>query len=390
MQIRSIRDLGDKLSGKKVLVRADFNVPIENGQVKDEFKLVQQLPTIRFLLRYNARIILLTHLGRPKSDKDRQEFSVKPIATELGRILDQKVKYVDDTSGLKAGDAVGNLADKGVLMLENVRFEAGEKKNDKKLAQRWADLADIYVNDAFAVCHRRHASVDAIKELMPSYAGLLLEKEISSLEAALHPEEPLMVVLGGAKLETKVPLLKRLHKKADKVLLGGALANNFLAAKGLETGKSMTDDKSIGFAKRFRSDKLILPEDVVVSRKQEEWQADSKNINRVSKDEYIFDIGPKTVKLFSHYIKKANTIIWNGPMGLYEEEQFRHGTLAIARVVATRSKGHAFGVAGGGETVDALKMTNMLEYVDWVSTGGGAMLSYLGGEEMPGLKWLLK
>lgn len=378
------------MSGKKVLLRADFNVPIKNGKIKDEFKLREQLPTIRFLSRYNARVIIATHLGRPEKEADRRKHTVKPIVDRLKEMLGGNVGYVDDVAGLKAGSAVGHMQDKDVLVLENLRFEPGEIDNNRRFAKQLSKLADIYVNDAFAVSHRKHASVAAVKEFIPAYAGLLLEKEIMSLEKVLHPEKPLVVVLGGAKIKTKVPLIKRFHKKAEKILVGGALANNFLAAQGCDVGKSAVDPKSIAFAKKSKYSKLILPEDVVVSRKERGWRAESKNVNKVGSDEYIFDIGPKTIKLFSHYIKKANTIIWNGPLGLYEEAEFRHGTLALAGFIASRSRGHAFGVAGGGETVDAIKMTQMLDYMDWVSTGGGAMLSYLGGEEMPGLKWLIK
>lgn len=391
MKIRSVKQLGDKLNGKKVLWRADFNMPIKNGVIKDEFKLVSHLSTLRFLLRYGAKVIVLTHLGRPDKDEqpDKGAYSTRPIARRLSELLGREVSHVNDVCGWEAGTAVGELAPKGVLMLENVRFEAGEKKNDKKLAKKLASFADFYVCDAFGASHRAHASVAAIKEFLPAYAGLLLEAEVTNLEAALHPRLPLYLVLGGAKVGTKTPLLKRLYPKAEKVLLGGALANNFLSARDYGVGKSLVDEQSVKFARSFGFEKLVLPEDVVVSHKQKSWEPCLRAVKDVRDDEYIFDIGPKTIKLYSHFIRKAGTIIWNGPLGLYEENSFRHGTLAVAKSIASRSRGQAFGVAGGGETVDALRLTGMLEYMDWVSTGGGAMLSYLGGEKMPGLKGLV-
>jgi 3-phosphoglycerate kinase len=284
---------------------------------------------------------------------------------------------------MKAGD---------IILLENLRFNKGEEKNDKIYAAGLASLAKIYINDSFAVDHRDHASVSAIKKYLPSYAGLLLEKEIANLNKILQPKQPLVSVMGGAKIETKIELLERLAKKSAKVLLGGALANNFIAARGLEIGKSLADKPGIRLAKTIirKYKNIILPIDVVVAKNPDSRSVSLKSISKVGADEMILDIGPKTIKLFSDFLRSANTIIWNGPLGLFEKERFKHGTIAIARVIIARSAGQAFGVVGGGETIEAVKMTKMDKLIDWESTGGGAALTYLSGAKMPGLKGIVR
>lgn len=385
MNIKSIRKVKN-LVGKRVLLRADFNVPIENGQIKDEYKLIQGLPTIRLLLRHNCRIIIITHLGKPGGEKNKN-FSVKPIAARLSRIFHKDIKFIDELIGLKAGTAAGNMENGEIIMLENLRFEPGEEENSKKFARELAKYADIYINDAFGVSHRKHASLSAIKNYLPSYAGLLLEKEVLNLEKAKRPAKPLVLIIGGAKIKTKIHLIKGFKDKAYRILLGGALANNFLKARGLETGKSLIDEESLRFARAFRADNMLLPLDAVVS------DADGKprvrSVNKIETGDVILDVGPKTIRFYASFIKRAATLIWNGPMGKFEDKHYKHGTLAIARLVASRSTGKAFGVVGGGETVEALKMTKMMDDVDFVSTGGGATLSYLGGEKMPGLKGIV-
>lgn len=393
MKIKSIRDVKN-ITGKRVLLRVDFNVPIKESSrgkiIKDDYKIVAGLPTIRFLLRHKCKVIIATHLGRPKG-KPVKKYSTKPIANRLKSILGRRVKFVNQTVGLKVGTEVSKLKEGQVLMLENLRFERGEEKNNKKFARELARLADIYVNNAFAVSHRTHASLSAIKQYLPSYAGILLEQEIINLNKAVKPEQPLVLIIGGVKIANKIKLIKKFYKNTHRILVGGALANNFFVAHKLEVGKSVVDRQSIKFAKKFKRKNVILPIDVVVcSKKDGSGKPIVKNVYTVNKNEIILDIGPQTIRLFSSFIKKAKTIIWNGPMGMFEAGHFKHGTLGIARVVATRSGGSAFGIVGGGETVEALKMTKMLDYVDWVSTGGGAMLSYLGGEKMPGLKGIVK
>ena len=395
MQIKSIRQC-KKLIGKKALVRVGFNVPIEKGKIKDDYKIVESLPTIRFLLRHKCKVIIMTHLGRPMGSKklevrSKKCYSVKPIAARLGRMLGKKVKFVDDCVGFKVGTEVSKMKNGDILMLENLRFHKGEEINSKKFAKELAGLADIYVNDAFSVSHRNHASVNVIKKSLPSYAGILLEQEFINLNKVLRPRKPLILVIGGAKIATKIKLIKKLYKKTHRILIGGALANNFFVAHKLEIGKSLVDKQSIKFAKIWKKKNVILPIDVVVcSKKDGTGKIAVKNVYTVKKNEIILDIGPETIRLYNSFIKKAKTIIWNGPMGMFEQDHFKHGTLAIARVIAARSGGSTFGVVGGGETVEALKMTKMLDYVDWVSTGGGAMLAYLGGERMPGLAGIVK
>lgn len=387
MRIKSIRQLKN-LKGKKVFLRVDFNVPVKEGKVKDEFRIVAALPTIRYLLSRKARIILATHLGDPKLPFDRK-YSTYPVAKRLEKLIGKKVHYVEDVCGVKAGHLASLLKDGEMMFLENLRYDKGEEKDDKDFAKNLAGMADIYVNNAFAVCHRKHASVHAIKKYLPSYAGLILEDEIVNLNKALKPKKPFVLVTGGAKISTKIRLINNLYRSAHKIIIGGALANNFLVAHGLEVGKSLVDDESIRIARKLDPDKILLPIDVVVRKGTDDKKAIVKNATEVKKDESILDIGPKTIELYASYIKKAQTIAWNGPMGMFESPNFRFGTLAIARVIAARSRGTAFGVVGGGETIEALNMTKMANHIDWVSTGGGAMLSYLGGEPMPGLKGIV-
>lgn len=389
MTVKSIKNVNN-LYSKRVLLRTDLNIPLKKGKIQDTYKIEQQLETIKFLLAKHCRVILVTHLGRPKPGKFNEKFSVKPIAKALGKMLQRQVIVIKEIHEFEAAREISRAKFGDLIMLENIRFAVGEEENSYKLARSLAKLADVYVNDAFAVSHRAHASICAIKKYLPSYAGLLLEKEIVNLNKALHPQTPLITIIGGSKISTKISLVKNLEKKSAHVLVGGAVANNFILARGYEVGRSMVDKESLAFAKKFTSRKLILPIDVIVSNRFKGGEAKAKKLKDVIKKDYIFDIGPETIRLFSHYIKHAATIIWSGPMGKFEEEKFKFGTMSVARLVASHSRGRAFGVVGGGETVAALQKTKMFEYVDWVSTGGGAMLSYLGQEKMPGLKGIVK
>jgi len=383
MKIKSIRNVKN-LAGKIVLMRADLNVPIKNGLIRSDYKIVAILPTIRYLLRHNTKVVIATHLNKDNT--------AEPVAKRLGELLDKKILFINECVGEKVELAVKNIVSKDIIFLENLRFNPGEEKNDKKFARLLAGLADIYVNDAFAVSHRNHTSVSAIKKYLPSYAGLLLEKEILNLHKILEPRKPLISIIGGAKIKTKISLIKKLAKMSFRVLIGGALANNFIAAHGFKIGKSLSDKASIKIAAELagKCKNIVLPVDVVVAKKINSNNIEVKPVNQVDKDDVILDIGPRTIKLFVGFIKQANTIVWNGPLGYFENEHFKHGTMSIARVMAVRSTGQAFGVAGGGETIEALKMTKMEHFLDWVSTGGGAMLTYLGGEKMPGLKGIVK
>ncbi len=384
--MKNIKNEAKFLKGKTIFLRTDFNVPLdEKGNIDEEKKIIATLPTIRFLLRYKAKIIIASHLGRPDG-KTLEEYSLERIARRLNKILGQKnVKFIKEVSGKKVEKEVEKLKPGTILFLENLRFEIEETKNSRTFAKELASLADIYVNDAFSVSHRKHASLSAIQEFLPCFYGFLIEDEIKNLNKIKKPKKPLIIILGGSKIKTKTNLIDELLPKADKILIGGALANNFFKARKIDIGKSLIDKKNIAVVKKLKSKKIILPIDVVVSTKQEGGIVKVKKPNQIAKNEIILDIGPETIKLYSTIIRKAKSIIWNGPMGLFEEKRFRYGTTMIGQVIATRSNEKVFSVVGGGETIEALKLTKMEDYINWISTGGGAMLTYLSGEKMPGL-----
>jgi phosphoglycerate kinase len=379
------------IAGKTVFVRVDFNVPIKKGKITEDFKSAQSLPTIRFLMRYRCKIVLATHLGDP-GGKVVKELSTAPIAKRLAKLLGKKVLFVPESSGPEAKKLIAEAPAGALILLENLRFNPGEEKNDLRFGKSLAELAEVYVNNAFAVCHRAHASVAAIKKYLPACAGLLLEEEVRNLAKAFDPKKPLVVVLGGAKISTKLPLINNFIKRADQILVGGALANDFLKSLGYEVGRSLVSadapmqKAAVKAYRQAGNHKIILPVDAVVSVKKDGGgEVRVKKITEVSKRDFIYDIGPETVAVFSHYLKRAQTIVWNGPMGWFEQTQFKHATVALGRVIASRSSGPAFGLVGGGETVEALRLTKMFDDIDWVSTGGGAMLEFLSGTKLPGL-----
>lgn len=380
-----------QVAGKTILLRVDFNVPMQAGKIKDDFKIQGSVEFIKFLIEKKAKVILISHLGEPVIGRsvDRRKLSLKIIASHLSRLLGRRVFFWQEPVGsAKLSAAIKKLKVGQVAMLENIRFYKGEASNDVKFARDLAELADVYINNAFAVCHRTHASVSAIKKYLPSFAGPLLVEEVKNLQKVLKPVRPLVAVMGGAKIETKISLIRNLLKRSNAVLVGGALANNFLAARRLPIGRSLTTPVGISLAKKINKKKIILPVDLIVQTKDGclSW----RHPKEIKKGEKIVDIGPETMKLFGNYIKRAKTLIWNGPMGCYEESGSHYGTLFVARAVASRSSGKAFGLVGGGETVDALKMTKMTDDVDWISAGGGATLAYLGGVKLPGLRGIIK
>ena len=390
MRIRSVHQL-KKLKSKIVFLRVDFNVPLKNGRVADDYRIKAGLETIKFLLDQGARLVVASHLGEP--DRATAEYSLKPVAARLKSLLKQPVKFLPDCVGPKVEAAIKKMAAGEIIMLENLRFHQAEYANDAAFAKQLARPADIYVSDAFSVSHRAQASVSAIKKYLPSYAGLLLAEEVSALHKILKPKKPLVVIMGGAKISTKAPLIAKLYPRASHILLGGALANNFFKFQHREIGASLCDNDAPADIKKFfkakkLQTKIILPVDVIVSTK--DGQAELRHPEKVQRDDCILDIGPATISLYAKFIKKANTLVWNGPLGKFEQPSFKQGTMSIARLVAERSSGPAYGVVGGGETVAALKLTQMAEYVDWVSTAGGAMLTYLGGGKMPGLSQIIK
>lgn len=382
------------LLGRQVFLRLDLNVPLNGQEIVEDYKIRAALPSVKALLDRGAKVIIASHLGEPMVKGKvvvgaKTALTVKPIAAKLAQFLDQPVKFLPGQDIAVLRQKINRAAEK-IIVLDNLRFWPGELENNRDFAKELASLADFYVNDAFAVSHRQQASVAAIKDFLPSFAGILLKQEVANLSKALKPKRPLIVVLGGAKVGSKVGLIRRLGRKASKVLLGGGLANNFLAAQGYQIGQSLVDKESIDLARRLIKElgkKLVLPIDVIV--------ADSSNqpalrlINQVGDQERILDIGPATIQEFSRQIKTGKTIVWNGPLGQFEDKHYKNGTLFIAREIAWQSRGAAFGLVGGGETVAALQMTQMAGYIDWVSTAGGAMLTFLGGEPMPGLKKII-
>jgi 3-phosphoglycerate kinase len=379
------------LAGKRVLLRVDFNVPLQEGKIKDDYRIVAGLETIKFLLAKKARVIIISHLGEAKGKID-PVFSLRPVAQRLRSLLAVAVKFLSNSDPITALSAVKKMANGDIIFLENLRFNPGEISNDSRFAKSLAELGDIYVNDAFSVCHRDQASVSAVKKYLPSYAGLLLEKEVLALNKILQPHKPLVVIMGGAKIATKAPLIFKLYSQAAQILIGGALATTFFKFLGLEVGKSYCDEKLEPQLKKLFKDKkylnkIILPPDVVVKSTSGRIRVTAPA--DVKKNESILDIGPKTIGIFAAYIKKAATLVWNGPMGKFEEKPFQQGSLSLARLVATRSGGPAYGLVGGGETIEVLKLTKMEEYIDFISTAGGAMLSYLGGAKMPGLSKII-
>jgi|AntRauTorcE11897_2_1112592.scaffolds.fasta_scaffold24623_1 phosphoglycerate kinase len=391
MKIKSIKQ-AKNLKGKKVFLRLDLNVPIRRNKVAETYKLKMILPSINYLLKKETKIIIASHLGRPNGKKD-DKYSLEPVVTALEDLVGINIKFSRQIVGKTVIKKIDSLKNKEIIIIENLRFHPGEKENSVDFAKSLADLADIYVNDAFAVSHRAQASVDKIKKYLPSYGGLLLEEEVNNLSLALKPKKPFLAVIGGAKITSKIKLLEHLSQSADKILIGGALANTLHMAKGSEVGKSLIDKDSLSWSKKFIKqkkvkDKIILPSDFLVENLKKEVLV--KKLKDVNETDKIYDIGPDTISEFTREIKKAQTLVWNGPLGMFEKKNFKQGTMSIARSLALQSKKEAICIVGGGETVEALSALNYREYINWISTGGGAMLSFLANEDMPGLKGLIK
>ena len=387
---RTLDDIDVK--GRRVLVRADLNVPMKDGVIGDALRIERQAPTIRELAEKGARVIVLSHFDRPKG-KVVPSMSLAPIAPALAKAIGRPVAFVDDCVGHAAEAAVAKLKDGDVLLLENTRFHAGEEKNDLDFAKRIASLGDIFVNDAFSAAHRAHATTEAQALLLPCAAGRSMEAELTHLQNALeNPKRPLLAVVGGAKISTKIALLENLVKRVDVLVIGGGMANTFLAAQGYEIGKSLCERDQIETAKAIlkTAGKIVLPVDVVVA-KEFKAHAPSRTIpvGDVAADEMILDVGPASIELFAKALENVATVVWNGPFGAFEMEPFDRGTVGAAKAVAARTKaGKLLSVAGGGDTVAALNHAGVAEDFSYVSTAGGAFLEWLEGQELPGVKAL--
>ena len=397
MKLRKLSEIKN-LKNKTVLLRVDYNVAIKKGQVMELERIERSFPTINYLIKHKAKVILISHLGRPEG-KRVKAYSLQPILQQLNRLSRQEVWFVDDCIGPKVKAKVAKLKAGQILLLENLRFYPGEENNEAKFARELASLADLYVNDAFAVCHRDHASVAAITKYLPAYAGLNLVEEVETLNLLLKGfKRPAVAVIGGVKISTKIKVIENFLHKYNYVLIGGALANNFLVANKINIGQSVWEKDYLKLAKdliKKAKGKLIWPIDVRIAKKitpRVECQAVEVNkLNKLqNKNFQIVDIGPKTEIYYESLIKKSKTVVWNGPMGVFEISNFSHGTDYIGRSVALQAKGPAFGVIGGGETITVLEKLGNKKWPDFVSTAGGAMLEFLEGKILPGIKPLIK
>lgn len=387
----TIEDL--QLKGKSVVMRVDFNVPLKNGNITDDNRIVQALPSIRYVLDNGGKLVLLSHLGRPKGQPN-PEFSLKPVADYLDKNLSQKVHFATDCIGDVAQKAIESAGFGEVVLLENVRFHAGETKNDPELSKAFASLGDVFVNDAFGSSHRAHCSVAGITEyLNPAAAGYLLEKEIKFLSESINdPKRPFVAVLGGAKVSDKIGVIRNLIPKVDTIIIGGGMAYTFMKAKGLPIGSSLLEGDKVKLAGELIEEaaahnvKLLLPVDSVVAR---EFSNDSpfKNVSEDGIEDgwMALDIGAKTTELFSTEVREAKTIIWNGPMGVFEMSNFSEGTFALAQAMADATSEGAITIIGGGDSAAAIKKAGLDDKVSHVSTGGGASLEYLEGKQLPGI-----
>ncbi len=384
MNKRGVKDLD--VAGKRVLVRVDFNVPIKDGKVTDDTRIRRALPTIQYLLSEGAEPILISHLGRPKGQRDPQ-YSMDPVAEHLEGLLGEPVLKLDTAVGPEVEDDLENWNGEGVALLENSRFYTGETENDSEFARHLANLVDIYVNDAFGAAHRAHATTVGVAEHLPSAAGLLLAEEVDYLDSVLkEPERPFVAILGGAKVSDKLGVIESLLGLADSLLIGGAMCFTFFKAQGFEVGNSLVEDDYLEEAKRLMDeagDRLLLPVDVTIAEKMEEDAGSrSVEVDSIPEGWMGLDIGEKTVETFRERITGAKTIFWNGPMGVFEIDAFAKGTEGVAQAVA---ESEATSVVGGGDSVAAVTKLGLENEMSFISTGGGASLEYVEGKELPGV-----
>jgi phosphoglycerate kinase len=395
---RTLDDLGD-LRGRRALVRVDLNVPMQDGKVSDDTRLRATLPTVSELADKGAIVLLLAHFGRPKGER-RPDMSLALLTRPYSELLGRPVRFIDDCCGPAAKEAIATLAPGDIAILENTRFHAGEEKNDPALAAGMAELGDLYVNDAFSAAHRAHASTEGIAHLLPAYAGRAMEAELKALEKALgDPERPVAAVVGGAKVSTKLDVLKHLVAKVDHLIIGGGMANTFLAARGVDVGKSLAEHDLAATANEIMeaADRaqctVHLPYDVVVAKEFAPNPPSLRtcNVHEVAADEMILDIGPAAVEALADVLKTCRTLVWNGPLGAFETPPFEVATAALARTAAALTQeGSLASVAGGGDTVAALNQAGVAGDFTFVSTAGGAFLEWMEGKELPGVKALMR
>ena len=387
---KTIRDYD--LSGKKVIIRVDFNVPIKDGKITDDNRIKASLETINYAINNNAKVILMSHLGRIKTEEDKIKNTLEPVALRLSELLDKEIIFVDETRGKILEDAISELKPGEILLMENTRFEdlnnKAESSNSEELGKYWASLGDIYINDAFGTSHRSHASNVGIASNLPNGIGFLIEKEIKEIEQTIkNPQRPFTVILGGSKVKDKIGVIENLVNIADYILIGGAMAYTFLKASGIEIGSSLLDEESIDFCKNILkkySDKIILPIDSVNALEiSDEITPRECFINEIKENEIGLDIGYNTVKLFKQYLQKSKTIIWNGPLGYFEIEAFSNGTKKICEVLKDID---AKKIVGGGDTGAAIIEFGYKDSVSFISTGGGASLEMLEGKKLPGIE----
>jgi 3-phosphoglycerate kinase len=396
MKLRTLNQIKN-LKNKTVLVRVDYNVALKHGKILETERIERSFATINYLVKKKAKVILMSHLGSPEG-KVVKDLSLKPIAYYLDSQAKKKVTFANDCVGEQVKSQVKKLKPGQILLLENLRFNPGEEKNDAKFARELSSMADIYVNEAFSVCHRAHASVSAITKFLPAYAGLNLANEVENLSKLLKGfKRPAVAIIGGVKISTKIKVIENLLKRYDYVLIGGALNNNFLAAQKINIGNSIFEKGFLKLAKDLQKSskkKLILPFDVRIAKSLKADKTEPIGIGALnkyhSKKFQIVDIGPKTEFYYESIIHKSKTLVWNGPMGIFEIPIFSHGTDFICQKVCQHAKGSAFGVVGGGETIAVLDKLKLKTWPDFVSTAGGAMLEFLEGKVLPGIKPLLK
>ncbi|RDI41071.1 phosphoglycerate kinase [Falsibacillus pallidus] len=388
MNKKSVKDIDVK--GKRVFCRVDFNVPMKDGNVTDDTRVRAALPTIQYLADQGAKVILASHLGRPKGQVN-EELRLTPVAKRLSELMGKDVKKADEAYGDAVQSQIAEMNEGDVLLLENVRFYPGEEKNDPELAKEFAALADVYVNDAFGAAHRAHASTEGIAQHLPSAAGLLMEKELQVLGKALsNPDRPFTAIIGGAKVKDKIGVIDNLLEKVDNLIIGGGLAYTFVKAQGHEVGKSLLEEDKIDLAKSFmekakeKGVKFYMPVDVVVADDfSEDANKKTVAINEIPSDWEALDIGPKTREVYTDVIKNSKLVIWNGPMGVFELDAFANGTKAVAQALADAKD--TYSVIGGGDSAAAVEKFNLADQMSHISTGGGASLEFMEGKTLPGV-----